>query len=136
MFRSRTGCFYWPLVALALLVAIALPTVAEAARTVIVRAGANGKSLALKPGDTLVVRLAANPSTGYDWAFVSRPKALRLIKSTYVTSPPGRVGQGGTFSFRLRAVTGRGTLKLAYRRPWEKGKAPAQSFSIKVRVRR
>jgi inhibitor of cysteine peptidase len=134
LFRSRTGCFYWPLVALALLVAIALPTVAEAARTVIVRAGANGKSLALKPGDTLVVRLAANPSTGYDWAFVSRPKALKLVKRTYLAAPPVRVGQGGIDVFRFSVRSGQGRLKLVYRRSWEKGVPPLHTFLLKIRA--
>jgi predicted secreted protein len=84
----------------------------------------------------LVVGLAGNATIGYRWAIVSKPKVRTLIRSTYVMSSPGRIGQGGTFNFRLRAVAGRGTLKLASRRPWEKGKVPAQSFSINVRVKR
>jgi predicted secreted protein len=109
---------------------------AIAGRTTTVGIAWNGKEIKLNSGDTLVVRLAGNATTGFRWSIVSRPKALRLVRSTYLTSPPGRIGQGGTFSFRLSALGGRGTLKLAYRRPWENGKPPAQSFSIEVQVKR
>ena len=134
--RKATRGALYAAMAILLLVTPSFASSATSGRTVTVGVASNGKGIKLKSGDKLVVRLAGNATTGYRWAIVSKPKALTLIKSTYVTSPPGRIGQGGTFSFHLRAVSGRGTLKLAYRRPWEKGKAPAQSFSIKVRVRR
>jgi inhibitor of cysteine peptidase len=129
-----TRCVLCAAMAILLLVTPSFASSAISGRTVTVGVAWNGKEITLKSGDELVVRLAGNATTGYRWAIVSKPKALTLIRSTYLTSPPGRIGQGGTFSFRLRAETGRGTLKLAYRRSWEKGKAPAQSFSIKVRV--
>jgi inhibitor of cysteine peptidase len=131
-----TRCALCAAMAILLLAAPSFASTVTARRTVKVGVTWNGKEIKLKSGDKLVVRLAGNATTGFLWAIVSKPKALRLIRSTYVTSPPGRIGQGGTFGFRFCAVVGRGTLKLAYRRPWEKGKASEQSFSIKVRVRR
>ena len=131
-----TRCALCAAMAILLLAAPSFASSATTGRTVTVGVAWNGKEIKLKSGDKLIVRLAGNATTGFRWAIVCKPKALKLIKSTYVTSPPGRIGQGGTFSVRLRAIAGRGTLKLACRRPWEKGKAPAQSFSIKVRVRR
>ncbi len=132
--RATRGVLFAAM-AILLLVTPSFAPSATSGRTVKVGVAWNGKMIKLKSGDELVVRLAGNATTGYRWAIVSKPEALTLIKSTYLTSPPGRIGQGGTFSFRLRTVAGRGTLKLEYRRPWEKGKAPTQSFSIKVRVR-
>jgi predicted secreted protein len=90
------------IVAGALAVAIALPAgAAVASRTVTVGSPANGKTVELKKGDTLVVRLAANPTTGYDWAVVSKPRALKLVKSTFLAPHSQAIGQGGTDVFRF-----------------------------------
>jgi inhibitor of cysteine peptidase len=133
--RSHAGRFGRPLVVIALLVAASLPAgTAAAARTVKVGAAANGKSLELKPGDTLAVRLAANPTTGYDWAVACKPKALELVKRTYLASPPLRIGQGGTDVFRFSVRSGRGRLELVYRRSWEKAKAPLRTFLLGIRA--
>lgn len=135
MIQRDAGRFRWSLIATALLVAVVLPAcAAAAARTVTVGAAANGKSLELKSGTTLVVRLAANPTTGYDWAVVSKPKALKLVKRTYLAAPPMRIGQGGTDVFRFSVRSGRGRLKLVYRRSWEKGKAPLRTFLLGIRA--
>jgi len=135
LIQRDAGRFRWSLIATALLVAVVLPAcAAAAARTVTVGAAANGKSLELKSGTTLVVRLAANPTTGYDWAVVSKPKALKLVKRTYLAAPPMRIGQGGTDVFRFSVRSGRGRLKLVYRRSWEKGKAPLRTFLLGIRA--
>ena len=136
LIRNHAGRLRRPLVATALLVAIALPAGAgAAARTVTVGAAANGKSLELKPGTTLIIRLTANPSTGYDLVVASKPKVLTLIKRTYLAAPPMRIGQGGTDVFRFSVRSGRGRLKLVYRRSWEKGKAPLRAFLLGIRAR-
>jgi inhibitor of cysteine peptidase len=107
---------------------------AAAARVVSVGTSANGKSLELKRGDTLVVRLDANPTTGYDWAIVGKPKCLRLVGRSFVAPPPGLVGAGGKDVFRFSAKKGRGKLQLVYRRSWEKGKPPLRSFALTIRT--
>lgn len=135
MIRSRAGSLLLTIVAAALIVAIALPAgAAVVSRTVTVGSAANGKSLELKKGDTLVVRLAANPTTGYDWAIVSKPKALELVKSTFLVPHSNAVGQGGTDVFRFSVRSGQGRLELAYRRSWEKGIAPAHTFRLEIRA--
>ncbi len=108
---------------------------ALAGRTVTVGAAANGTSLGLKRGDTLVVRLAGNMSTGYRWDVASRPTSLRKLGSSYETrkSTPPMPGQGGTFVFRFAARPGQGTLRLVYHRPWEK-RAPLKTFTLGVAV--
>jgi inhibitor of cysteine peptidase len=132
--RSQRRFLCRSLVVAALLAAFALPAAAVTARTVTVGATANGKSLVLKRGDTLVVRLSANPTTGYDWAIDSRPNSLRLVKRTYLGAPPQRPGQGGTDVFRFSVRSGKGKLKLIYRRAWEKGIPPIQSFALTIRA--
>ena len=137
MIRSHAGLFRRSLVATTLLVAIALPAgAAVAARTVTVGAAANGKTLVLKKGDTLVLRLASNPTTGFGWWVVSKPKALKLLERTFVMSgkPPHPPGQGGTSVFRFSVRSGQGRLKLVYRRSWEKGTPPSHSFALSIRA--
>lgn len=133
MIWSQRGILCRSLVVTVLVAVLALPAAAAVtARTVTVGAAANGKSLTLKKGDTLVVRLSANPSTGYDWAIGSKPNALRLVKRTYLGAPPQRPGQGGTDIFRFSVRSGKGKLKLVYRRSWEKEIPPIRSFELTV----
>jgi len=124
----------WAALAVVALVALALGVgVAMAARTVTVYAHANGKTINLKPGDKLVVRLAGNETTGYRWGIKSRPAALKLVSAKYVPSPPGRVGEGGVKTFRFVARSGSGDLKLVYKRSWEK-KKPLKTFTLHIVV--
>lgn len=121
-----------------LLVTLAAAPAAEA-RTVTVET--SGRSVSLKPGDRLVVDVAENPTTGYSWAITARPAFLTLTRSRYVSDPqpagaPPVAGGGGRHAFTFRArTTGRGTLKLRYRRSF----APAASdrtFTVRVVVKR
>jgi predicted secreted protein len=108
---------------------------ALAAIVVVVGAAANGTAVGLHRGDTLVVRLGGNPTTGYRWSPTHVPPPLRLVSSRYVAPTPQRLGQGGTYVFRFRTVAGTGRLSLAYARPWERAKPPLRSFVLTVRVR-
>ncbi|MGZ4385370.1 MAG: protease inhibitor I42 family protein [Gaiellaceae bacterium] len=107
---------------------------ALAGRTVTVGSSSNGKSLELERGDTLVVRLAGNVSTGYRWDLVSLPPSLRKIGSSYEQrkAGPPMPGQGGIFVFRFAVRAGEGTLRLAYHRPWQKAAPPLRRFTLAV----
>ena len=108
---------------------------AAAAATITVGPSANGSTRELLSGDTLVVRLPGNPTTGYRWTVTARPSALRALGSTYLAPAKGLPGQGGTYVFRFRARAGAGTLRLAYARSFEKGKPPIRTFRLAVLVR-
>ena len=98
----------------------------------------NGKDIDLPAGDTLVLRLKSNPSTGYSWAIKGDPSPLRLVKSsTKKNAQTGHaVGAPVTQEFRLTAVSaGMASLTLEYRRPWEYHVAPAKTFKVKVNAR-
>jgi inhibitor of cysteine peptidase len=98
----------------------------------------NGKDIDLPAGDTLVLRLKSNPSTGYSWAIKGDPSPLKLVKSsTEKNSQTSNVpGAPVTQDFRLTAVSaGMASLTLEYRRPWEQDVAPARTFQVKVKAR-
>ena len=98
----------------------------------------SGSVAALMPEQPLVVRLPANPSTGYRWSYtVKGDEVLRLDSVSGVGSPPnGMVGVPGdeVWSFRAQGV-GRVVLTYVYTRPWEKHMAPAQTFTLTVVVK-
>ena len=95
----------------------------------------NGKTISLSKGATLIVQLASNPSTGYSWAVKGDSAPLKLVSSDHKQDQSGKIGAPGTQQFRFEATaSGASTLKLTYHRPWEKGVAPARTFTLHVNV--
>jgi inhibitor of cysteine peptidase len=97
----------------------------------------DGRSIELRVGDGVQLLLAENPTTGYRWEFVKKPEPPCVIVSdVYVADAGGAIGSGGAHEWAFRAVsTGTGPVSLAYRRPWEKDVAPAQTFKLTLVVK-
>jgi inhibitor of cysteine peptidase len=97
----------------------------------------SGRTINLHVGDGVKVTLAENPSTGYKWELLARPEPVCVIvNDAYVANTAiGTVGNGGEHHWEFRAVDkGTATVSLAYRRPWEKDAAPAQTFTLTLAV--
>lgn len=100
----------------------------------------SGSIQRMNVGDLLVVRLAGNASTGYEWIRVA-PASLEgspvecVEESEYQILGIEPVGAPGEFVFRYRAMRP-GTLRIGFehRRPWEAG-APIDSYDVTVWVR-
>lgn len=103
----------------------------------------HGHQVNLKMGDTLVVRLPSNRSTGYNWllsegeapaggtlgALQGAPRYDRNIDGIY------SVGAGGVEIWEFRTLkSGEGILKLEYRRSFENGVAPVKVVVFPIRV--
>jgi predicted secreted protein len=104
----------------------------------------DGAVAELVSGQLLVLTLEANPSTGYLWQVDDlEPTAVRQVGvPEYVTevspisedSDQLRVGAPAMAVLRFEAIAkGESTIRLAYRRPWEKGGAPLKTYSVRVR---
>lgn len=93
-------------------------------------------SKTVSAGEEFDVRLPANPSTGFRWQVGSiDDKVVRLVDTRYEATGTGQVGGGGTDIFTFVGVgKGRGSIKLVYVRPWEKGVAPARTADYSVDV--
>jgi predicted secreted protein len=106
-------------------------------RTVVVTEVQNGERVRIGPGDTLVVQLKSNPSTGYNWVVADSDQSL--MKLTGDSGKPGDnnlPGEPGTQSMRFQAVgSGIATIRLNYLRPFEKDKEPAQKFELTVEIK-
>jgi len=99
------------------------------------------ETIQMQPGQQLIVRLPANPSTGYAWSQVDAPgKVLKVdAPSSFEQIPagesPSMVGTGGTEIFTFVADSaGQQTLKMEYKRPWETDVPPAKTVSFNVSV--
>jgi inhibitor of cysteine peptidase len=100
-------------------------------------AGDDGSQVELKAGQTLVVSLEGNPTTGYTWeAAELDEQVLQQVGETEFKPESGAIGAGGvqTLSFET-TNSGQTTLNLVYRRPWEADMEPAETFSVQVVVR-
>jgi inhibitor of cysteine peptidase len=96
--------------------------------------------VSVKVGQTLVVTLASNPSTGYSWAISTAPDSAVLTQDgdiTYTATNPDVVmpGSGGSETVRFTATAaGTTTVVLDYRRPWETDVPPVETVTIDVTV--
>jgi len=101
----------------------------------------NGSQVSLQRGQTLVVTLESNPTTGYRWEVADVDTSIleqvgeAVFTSSAKTGSP-MVGAGGTETFRFRAAkTGQTTLTMVYRRSWETGVAPLKTYTLQIMVR-
>jgi len=97
----------------------------------------NGKDIDLPSGQTMVVKLASNPSTGYKWTVEGDPAPLKLEKQSYRKSAKSSaMGAPGVQIFQFSASSsGIANLKLNYHRSWEYNQPPVKTFSLRVNVR-
>jgi inhibitor of cysteine peptidase len=94
-----------------------------------------GDSISVSNGDTFVIALEANPSTGYSWEAESNDN-VEFVKSKQVQGDSNAIGAPGTQQLTFRAVkTGPSTLTLNYLRPFDpSGTAPAETQTFPVTV--
>ncbi len=95
-----------------------------------------GKTIQLTTGDTLVVRLESNASTGFAWYVKKGSTALLKLDSQDRIAPenanPGTPG-AQVFTFRANGP-GKGDLLLHYVRSWEKPQPDEQTFTVHLTI--
>lgn len=95
-----------------------------------------GKTIAMRVGDALTVRLPEMQTSGYQWVIEgAEPRVLELRSTNY--APPRGTGAGaaGERTFVMHAAApGQAVLKLASRRSWESADAAGERFAITVNV--
>ena len=88
-------------------------------------------------GDTLLLALPENPTTGHLWA-LDRPEAspVTVLSSEFSRPQADRMGAPGVRSLRLKP-TQAGTLQLRLKRwrPWEGDPSVVERFDLTVQVR-
>jgi predicted secreted protein len=95
----------------------------------------HGSEASAKVGDTLVVQLAENPTTGFRWTFAPiDANILELTRDEFQAGAQVGVGGGGLRVFRF-AVKDRGSTRVQFKltRSWESG-PPKALFECRVNV--
>ncbi len=113
----------------------------DTSREVRVNVDDAGIQVELEQGQILVVTLESNPTTGYRWEVAETQESIleQMGEAEFKPSQTGEPpvpGAGGWEIFRFKAISaGQMTLQLVYRRSWEEGVEPINTFSLQVVVR-
>ena len=115
---------------------LAALTACGSAKEVNLDADDNGSQVELKTGQTLVISLEGNPTTGYTWevAEVDEGVLRQVGEMEFEPEDTGDVGVGGVQTLRFETVnSGQTDLELVYHRSWEE-EQPLETFSVQVVV--
>ena len=88
-------------------------------------------------GETILISLKENPTTGYTWN-VTNSSGLELIADTYEMEKvkEGIVGAGGVHSWILKTTEiGNQTFSGIYKHSWEADSKEDQTYKLDVTVR-
>jgi inhibitor of cysteine peptidase len=98
----------------------------------------DGKTVAARPGDEIVVVLAENATTGYRWHLDQAGGVVRLLSDGYRETAPADdeepvFGRGGLREFRF-AVDGPGTetVSLKHWQEWEGDSSVTRRVSFTI----
>ncbi|MFP4440113.1 MAG: C1 family peptidase [Chloroflexaceae bacterium] len=103
----------------------------------------DGDIITVNEGQLLVVKLEAQPGTGYTWAVDTLPSVLQQAGSPTIeaddseqlptTQTADTVGNPVLQVFQFQPIqAGQDTLSLIYHRSWETGVAPAETFTLQI----
>jgi len=112
------------------------PGRARTPRTVVVDETVNNHRVMVSYGDTLIIRLPTNPSTGYSWSVAESSPLVQLIGQSTRTGN-GVPGSPTTHALTFRVVGAGGAkagrVVLVYRRSWQPG-GGGKTFSVSLAV--
>jgi inhibitor of cysteine peptidase len=90
-----------------------------------------------RPGESIVIELPADPSTGYSWMLVGHadPRIVALMDSDYEQTKSAAAGAPGVQRWTFRFVSsGTVSLTFGYGRTWANAPADkATMFTVTVR---
>ncbi|KPY61094.1 putative Lipoprotein [Pseudomonas amygdali pv. sesami] len=98
----------------------------------------NDCPLTLQSGQTLILTLPSNPTTGFRW--LTQNPAQNILRSlgpeVYANAESKEmVGSGGQSVWRYKATdAGTGRLVMNYQQPWAPEVAPEQTFECAITV--
>jgi inhibitor of cysteine peptidase len=97
------------------------------------------KEVEIAKGNTLVVTLFSNGTTGFSWdenAQIADTGIIQQLRHEYVGADTNILGAPGTERWTFGAVkTGTTTVHLEYSRPWEGGEKGVWTFDLTVTVK-
>lgn len=104
-----------------------------------VKVADNSGNIDVKAGQSFMIKLESNATTGYQWRLAEHKKGIvEKVSNTYVPSKTeGRmVGSGGIEEWTFKAIAkGKVIIVLEYVRPWEKDVPPVKRAVYQVIVK-
>jgi predicted secreted protein len=105
------------------------------AKTLLLDDSDDSSHLCVYVGDTVTIKLASNPSTGYSWGQPEGIAHLQLLSAQPEQGPADRVGAPGFQIFSFKATeAGESTLSLNYIRPFEKNTPAVKTFLVTLTI--
>ncbi len=96
----------------------------------------SGKTVVMRPGDTITIRLAEKPANGYRWAVEKYNEKVVVQEGTDYVQPEGTaLGGGGQriLTFQAKAP-GKVTLHLKLWRAWAGDASIVERFAVTLEV--
>jgi len=104
----------------------------EETQTVRLTESDNNKEVRVIPGNTLILRLRADPDAGQTWQVVqNNVEELQPLENPLLE---GTGNQYNNFCFQAKSA-GSSTLEFHYSRPWEKDRPPLNIYRLNVQIR-
>lgn len=90
------------------------------------------ETITVEVGDSFILSLDSNPTTGYSWETQFDSSFLELAGTTFEPSSPA-IGAGGIESFEFLALEGGDTeVTMVYKRGWEGDYLEIRVFSVRI----
>ncbi len=95
----------------------------------------DGTSIDAEVGDTILLRLSDNPTTGYRWELEPPAGESMVLDDSGYEPSGGAIGSGGVATWTLHA-TAAGTTSIVLKRwrPWEGDASVLTRFAVTVNV--
>jgi inhibitor of cysteine peptidase len=96
-----------------------------------------GEEVEVALGGSFIVILESNPTTGFQWQLerITDEAVLELAGQEFVAPETALIGAGGKEIWTFKALAqGSSEISMEYRRPWEEGIEPANTFVLTVLV--
>jgi predicted secreted protein len=92
---------------------------------------ADGQTIHLSVGETVALRLAENPTTGFRWLPISIQWSACAVTSDEFEASAGQPGGDGKHSWIIEGVQpGECTIELRYRRRFGRPVEPERTFRV------
>lgn len=98
-----------------------------------------GKTITVKKGQSVILTLPSNATTGYKWKVTRTDRSFGYPTEKYVAPSSSAVGAGGSQKFTWKTdapfpLIGKHEVTLEYRRPWETTGPAAETFTFTVDI--
>ena len=96
----------------------------------------SGKLVEVEVGQSVVIRLPENPTTGFRWSVIAGGDVVcTFVRDEFQGAAIAVPGAGGEHVWEMRAdAAGETLIKLACRRRSQKEDPPQRTFSLRIRV--